>query len=124
MAINKNEEKNTVEASPSGNNEFHVKGFKNRQHLMNHWKEHGFQYSGFSKEQYAIRALELIQSPVGKDILGHIDRNGVIIRYDKKSNDFVKGKPSKGIFTMFKPNEGIDYYLNQKREDIEYGGKE
>ena len=113
-----------VRASPAGTNTFEVKGFKNKQALNNHWNNHGNQYPGFTKEQYEARALELIESPVSDAVLGHIDGNGIVIRYDKEMNDFVKGHPSKGIYTMFKPDDGIKYYLKQKKGDIERGGRE
>nr|DAY58410.1 MAG TPA: hypothetical protein [Caudoviricetes sp.] len=113
-----------VRASPNGANIFSVKGFKNKQALNNHWNNHGNQYPGFTKEQYKARALELIESPVSDTVLGHIDGSGIVVRYDKKTNDFVKGRPSRGIYTMFKPDEGLKYYLERKREDIEHGGSE
>lgn len=113
-----------VKASPTGTNKFEVKGFKNKQALNNHWKDHGNQYPGFTKKQYETRALALVESPVSDSVLGHIDGNGIVVRYDKKTNDFVKGRPSRGIYTMFKPDEGLKYYLERKREDIEHGGSE
>lgn len=113
-----------VRASPNGANIFSVKGFKNKQALNNHWKDHGNQYPGFTKKQYETSALALVESPVSDSVLGHIDGNGIVVRYDKKTNDFVKGRPSRGIYTMFKPDEGLKYYLERKREDIEHGGSE
>ena len=70
------------------------------------------------------RALSLIEAPVSDTVLVHIDKNGIIIRYDTKANDFVKGRPQKGIFTMYKPDAGIAYYLEQKKEDLKNGGRE
>lgn len=113
-----------VKTSPTGANKFEVKGFKNKQALNNHWKDHGNQYPEFTKKQYETRALALVESPVSDSVLGHIDGNGIVVRYDKKTNDFVKGRPSRGIYTMFKPDEGLKYYLERKREDIEHGGSE
>ena len=110
--------------SPSGENKFLVRGFKNRQKLMNHWHEHGNKYPNFTVQDYENRAIQLIESAVNENILGHTDRTGAIIRYDKTTNDFVKGRPIKGIFTMFKPEEGILYYETRKKEDIEHGGAE
>ena len=113
-----------MNVSPTGANKFLVRGFKNRQSLNNHWKDHGDQYPDFTIEQYEQRALELVESAVDENILGHVDKNGAVIRYDKSTNDFVKGRPLKGIFTMFKPDDGILHYEIRKREDIEHGGKE
>ena len=110
--------------SPSGANEFIVRGFKSKQSFNNHWRDHGEQYPGFTLEQYEQRALELIEEPVGGNILGHIDKVGVLIRYDKATNDFVKGLPIKGVFTMFKPDDGINYYETRKKEYIDHGGRE
>ncbi|MBR2214641.1 MAG: hypothetical protein IJ849_02645 [Selenomonadaceae bacterium] len=119
MAINDND----TDVFPTGNNRFLVRGFKSRQKLMNHWREHGFQYLGLTARQYEEKAVALAESAVGGDILGHIDKDGVVIRYDICSNDFVKGRPAKGIFTMFKPSDGIRYYWLQKKEDLEHGGR-
>ena len=109
--------------SPNGANKFLVRGFKNRQALLNHWKDHGEQYPNFTAEQYEQRALELIESEVNENILGHIDKTGAIIRYDKTTNDFVKGRPLKGIFTMFKPIDGENYYFRALKGDLEHGGR-
>lgn len=97
----------------------------NKQKLMNHWKNgrtHQEEYPGLTMEQYVERAVRLAEMPVGGDILGHIDKNNQIIRYDRKENDFVKADLNKGIRTLFKPAEGIKYYLNQRKEDIDHGG--
>ncbi|MBR3624717.1 MAG: hypothetical protein IKN43_15375 [Selenomonadaceae bacterium] len=111
-------------SSPNGVNKFLVRGFKNRQKLMNHWEEHGSQYYGLTYEEYEVAALKLIESAVNEEILGHTDKDEAIVRYNKRTNDFVKGKVTKGIFTMFKPNEGLNYYLAQKKEDLKHGGRE
>ena len=74
-------------------------------------------------EQYVKRAVSLIEMPVGGSILGHVDKDGVIIRYDKKTNDFVKGTIDKGIRTMFKPVDGIKYYMDMRKDDLNNGGK-
>ena len=117
---------NQIEPSPSGANTCLVKGFSNKQKLNNHWQNgrtHQAEYPNYTKEQYVKRAVELIEQPVGGNILGHADKDGVIIRYDKKANDFVKGSIVKGIRTMFKPIDGIKYYEQQRKKDLEHGGR-
>ena len=67
--------------SATGENKFLVRGFKNRQALMNHWQNgrtHSDEYPYFTMNQYEQRALELIESAVGGNILGHIDKSGAI----------------------------------------------
>lgn len=112
-----------IEVSSTGSNIFKVKNFRSKQALNNHMSKHGKEYPGFTKEQYIKRALELIEQSVSGKILGHKTKDNVLIRYDKKTNDFVKGRPDKGIYTMFKPIEGQVYYDKQREEDLKHGGK-
>ena len=118
-----------IEPSPTGANELQVKGFKNKQKLYNHWKNgrtHRDEYldDGITTaEQYEKRAVELLEMPVGGNILGHLDKDNQIVRYDKVKNDFVKGNILKGVKTMFKPKDAYSYYENQRMEDIKHGGK-
>lgn len=116
--------------SPTGTNEFEVKGFGSKQKLNNHWQNgrtHRAEYDKdgiTTKEQDVQRALELVQSATSENILGHVDKDGSVIRYDKKKNDFVKGQPDKGITTMYKPVDGLRYYEDQRRKDLEHGGRD
>lgn len=112
-----------IEVSSTGSNIFKVKNFRSKQALNNHMSKHGKEYPGFTKEQYIKRALELIEQPVSGKILGHKTKDNILIRYNKKTNDFVKGRPDKAIYTMFKPIEGQVYYDKQREEDLKHGGK-
>lgn len=50
--------------SATGENKFLVRGFKNRQALINHWQNgrtHSEEYLCFTMEQYEQRALELLE---------------------------------------------------------------
>ena len=121
------EKSDSVTPSPSGANRMQVRGFPSRQKLMNHWKNgrtHQDEYPDFTMEQYVERAVSLAEMPTGGDILGHIDKDGIIVRYDRKENDFVKASAKNGIRTMFKPDEGEQYYWKRRKEDIEHGGKD
>lgn len=109
--------------SAKGRNEFKVKGFRNKQALNNHWKNgrtHRDEYKidGIvTAEQYEKRALELIQSSCNENILGYKNKLGQVIRYDILKNDFVKGNPEKGIFTMFKPEDKRKYFDEKLEEE-------
>lgn len=77
--------------SPSGANIFVVRGFKNRQKLMNHWKNGRTpreEYHDFTIEQYVQCALKLLEQPVSENILGHADKYGHVIRYRERKNVF------------------------------------
>ena len=120
------EKSDSVTPSPSGANRLQVRGFASRQKLMNHWKNgrtHQDEYPDFTMEQYVQRAVSLAEMPTGGNILGHVDKDGVIVRYDRKENDFVKADVKKGIRTMFKPDEGEKYYIQQREADLKNGGK-
>lgn len=95
-----------------------VQGFSQK-NLDDHWggsHDHSSEYKGFTKAQYAARALQLIQSAAdGKNILGYKLPDGTIVRYDVKTHDFVKGHPNIGISTMFKPKSKARYFHNKKR---------
>ena len=109
--------------SATGANKF-SKGFS-KQNLDAHWDgsqkahSHKAEYPGMTRQQYAERALDLVQQPVKGNILGYKNKNGQICRYDKTTNDFVKGRPNEGIATMFKPKDGEEYF---KRRLAKEGG--
>lgn len=110
-----------TEVSATGSNRFET-GFSER-NLAAHWDgghAHKDQYPDMTMEQYAQRAHELIEKPVGDGILGYKNSSGQVVRYDPKTNDFVKGNPNIGIATMFKPEKGQSYFDRQKaKEGIE-----
>lgn len=121
------EKSDSVRPSPNGANRLQVRGFANKQRLMNHWKNgrtHREEYPGITMEQYVERAVRLAEMPTGRDILGHIDKDGIVVRYDRKENDFVKANVKKGIRTLFKPVDGEAYYIKARKDDIEHGGKD
>ena len=96
-----------------------LKGFT-KKNLAKHWKggerDHSKEYPGFTKEQYARRALELARSPVSDHVLGYKAANGDIVRFDESTNDFVKAAKN-GIKTMFKPDKGARYFERQMLKD-------
>ena len=129
-SISKNKKNNVpVEPSPTGINKFKVYGFRNKQKLRNHYtngRTHANEFvdDGITTEQqYVDAGMKLIQSPVGGDIVGHIDKQNNVIRYDKKKNHFAKGNPEKGLTTFMKPINGKSYYDMQRKEDLKHGGK-
>lgn len=117
---------NSSAVSAKGANAFKVKGFPNKQKLNNHWQNgrtHAAEYAPdgiTTKEQYEKRAVQLLESPCGNGIKGYKTKDGLICRYDSKKNDFAKGSPEKGVRTMFKPDDGEEYYRRRlEAEGIE-----
>ncbi|MDR2528687.1 MAG: hypothetical protein LBD04_06690 [Synergistaceae bacterium] len=67
------------------------------------------------------KALKLVQKPTGNGILGHVTVDGVVVRYNTATNDFVKGRPKKGVISMFKSTP--KYYVEQREGDLRNGGR-
>ena len=112
------------DVSATGENELRVKGFPSKQKLNNHWQNgrtHAEEYKPdgiTTKEQYEKRGVELAESAAdGKKILGYKTKEGFICRYDVKKNDYVKADINKGLRTLFKPEQGIDYYRMKEGEE-------
>ena len=107
------------EISALGANKFD-RGFS-PENLDRHWggiSDHSKEYEEFTKEQYAQRALELVQSAAdNKYIFGYKKADGTIVRYDIRTNDYVKGHPHNEIYTMFKPTAKSDYFHRMKKKD-------
>lgn len=70
-----------------------------------------------TKDQYAKRALQLVQSAMSDTILGYKTSENEVVRYDKVTNDFAKGHPEKGIKTMFKPDDGEEYFKRKLKKE-------
>lgn len=109
--------------SPTGKNILKHRGFKSEQHLNNHWQNgrtHRAEYEaeGLDKSGYEKRAVELAESKAdGVKIRGYRTRDGYICRYDVEKNDYVKADIDKGIRTMFKPDNGVQYYEDLKHAE-------
>ena len=97
-----------------------VKGFDGAI-LDEHWdgaSAHKDQYTGFTKEQYAQRARELLEMPTSKRTRGYVIKSqNIIVRYDTVTNDYVKGHIHNGIITMFKPKSKAAYYENKRKQE-------
>jgi len=90
-----------------------------QKNLDAHWggkSDHSDEYEGWTKEQYAERATELIRSATNENILGYRAEDGAIVRYDREANDFVKSGKT-GIRTMFKPSRGEAYFISKMKDD-------
>ena len=88
--------------------------------LDKHYEKHIVQKKEWdppiSKEAYAERATELADKPVGGSIEGFTSKEGYVFRYDQETNELVTIKPDGTIETMFKPERGYDYYLEQLKK--------
>jgi len=108
--------------SPSGANP-RLNGFTAK-NLKRHFggggkSDHSGQYKGYTQAQYASRAERLVRSATSRNVLGFRATDGSIVRYDRRTNDFVRSG-DRGIRTMFKPTNGLVYF---NRKFKEYGAR-
>lgn len=118
-------ENGKIKPTAQGANKLLRKNFRSKAVFNNKWSKHSKEFPGEfkSKEEYLKAGVDLLESQTSKSILGHLNREGQIIRYDVVRNIFVKGSIERGIYTMFKPKNGKAYYKFMKRKDLENGGK-
>lgn len=116
-----------------GRNKFSVRGMYQPQKWEDHWRRHGEVLKNlgiYNKEDYVKEAIRLLEQPVGGNILGHVDKIGRIIRFDKKSGLFAMGNPIQGVYTMYIPDRigdkevtPVEYYYWQIKNDLIRGGR-
>ena len=93
------------------------------QNLERHWgsgakSDHSEQYPGFTREDYSRRALELVRMATDENISGYRAQNGAIVRYDRRTNDYVKGYRT-GVATLFKPDDCERYFQRAMQRESE-----
>jgi hypothetical protein len=55
----------------------------------------------------------LLSRPVGGEILGAMRPGGDMLRYNVRTNEFAVGAADGTIRTLFRPQEGIEYWFGQ-----------
>lgn len=116
-----------------GRNKFSVREMYQPQKWEDHWRRHGEVLKNlgiYNKEDYVREAIHLLEQPVRGNILGHVDRIGRILRFDKKSGLFAMGNPIQGVYTMYIPDRirdekvtPLEYYYWQRNNDLNFGGR-
>ena len=86
----------------------------NIDNAIRHWSDHGADFPELkSIDEYVDYAHDFLKNPP-QGVLTKTRANGDVLRYDPASNTFAvmnsAGKPK----TIFKPNDGYNYWLKQK----------
>jgi RHS repeat-associated protein len=87
--------------------------------LERHFNKHASEWGAGNITQagYLKRARDLLGRDIGGDILGQVRaEGGDILRYNARTNEFAVGAADGTIRTMFRPKEGIAYWLKQVGE--------
>jgi hypothetical protein len=90
------------------------KGFAQGQ-LDKHFAKHAAEWGAgnITKTGYLKRAQSLLGRDTGGDILGHVRANGDVLRYNAATNEFAAGAADGTIRTLFRPSDGMAYWLKQ-----------
>lgn len=116
-----------------GRNKFSVREMYQPQKWEDHWRRHGEVLKNlgiYNKEDYVREAIHLLEQPVRGNILGHVDKQGCITRFDKNTGLFTTGHPIRGIYTLYIPDRirdkkvtPLEYYYWQRNNDLNFGGR-
>ena len=79
--------------------------------LEAHYQKHGRQFGDITLEQYLARAQELLDAPVGEDVLEKTRPNGDILHYRVSTGEFAVMTARGRIRTCFKTD--LRYWMRQ-----------
>ena len=79
--------------------------------LEAHYAKHGYQFGSISQDEYLELARQLLNAPVGGDILGKNRANGDILRYRASTGEFAVMDKNGRIRTYFKSD--YRYWMRQ-----------
>jgi pyocin large subunit-like protein len=88
-------------------------GFRSRRLFEEHYAKHGREFGNISRQEYLERAQALRDAPAGGPILQAITPDGIVSRFDRRSNSFGAYNPDRTIRTFFIPNAGERYFHRQ-----------
>ena len=95
-------DENVMLSASGANPELPEMTVESQKRHIKHLRE-GKSYPGMSLEKYVQKSAELARSPIGGDIDGYKAEDGSIVRYNKVTNDWARGRAI-GVVTMFKPD--------------------
>ncbi|GMO51067.1 MAG: hypothetical protein Pg6C_15540 [Treponemataceae bacterium] len=81
--------------------------------LAGHFDRHGKEFGDADEKKYLSRARDFFNKPVTNDILWFEDVDGYLYKYDKKRREFGICSPEGAIVTYFKPDRGINYWIDE-----------
>jgi len=105
--------KKAVNSDILNNKEWLKSSFSTQKKFDKHIKDHLGEYNNITPDQYLNLARSLLSERLSKDVEGFVDKDGFVFKYKNSSNDFVIGRPDGKISTLFKPEEGKEYWLKQ-----------
>ena len=89
-------------------------GFRDREHLVEHFHKHGSEFQAASPADYLARAQALRDRSAGGAVLEFVRADGVVTRFDRASGAFIAFGEDGTIRTFFRPNDGEAYFRRQR----------
>ena len=80
---------------------------------MNHFEKHGEEVGANSAKEYLVKAQNFLEKEATSTTKSFISSEGTYFRYDTATNEFGIINNYGGISTYFKPDTGMDYWLDQ-----------
>jgi hypothetical protein len=88
-------------------------GFRDADHLDQHFQKHGAEFGEVTETEYLHLAQALRDRPAGGPVLESVRSDGVIARFDRSSGGFLAFDRDLTIRTFFRPYDGERYYVRQ-----------
>jgi pyocin large subunit-like protein len=87
----------------------------NKSTLYDHFYRHGEQMGCPNKESYNAKAVSFANTVDRKNCVSFIDKHGSTYKYNKVTNTLAIIRKNGIVITFYKPKDGYDYYLREKR---------
>jgi pyocin large subunit-like protein len=91
--------------------------FASEEKLTRHFIKHGNEWGEkLTQADYLKKAQSLSTAKVEGHILGFISKEGTLFRYNTVTNEFATMNSNGNIETFFRPERGLEYYLEQVKK--------
>ena len=87
----------------------------NKKTLKQHLSDHGKQFGFTTVEEYGSHAIKFANNVDRVNNKSFYDENFSTYKYNVKTNEFAIIDKKGYVITYFKPTDGYQYYLNQKK---------
>lgn len=87
----------------------------NKKTLKRHLSDHGKQFGFTTVEEYGAHAVKFANIVDRVNNKSFYDKNFSTYKYNLKTNEFAIIDKKGYVITYFKPTDGYQYYLNQKK---------
>ena len=91
-----------------------ARGF-NHSTLQDHYNRHGTQVGSPTKGSYSAHAVTFANTINRRDCVSFVDSRGSTYKYNKRTNEFAVITKAGIVVTYYKPSDGYQYYLAQKK---------